>query len=25
MDKTMMFFRDAKQAFLEIIDEVKHM
>jgi len=25
MDRTMMFFRDAKQAFLEIIDEVKHM
>ncbi len=25
MDKTMMFFRDAKQAFLEIIDEVKHL
>jgi len=25
MDKTMMFFRDAKQAFVEIIDEVKHL
>jgi NAD(P) transhydrogenase subunit beta len=25
MEKTMMFFRDAKQAFLEIIDEVKHL
>jgi NAD(P) transhydrogenase subunit beta len=25
MDRTMMFFRDAKQAFLEIIDEVKHL
>ncbi len=25
MDKTMMFFHDAKQAFLEIIDEVKHL
>jgi NAD(P) transhydrogenase subunit beta len=25
MDRTMMFFRDAKQGFLEIIDEVKNM
>ncbi|MDP6824545.1 MAG: NAD(P)(+) transhydrogenase (Re/Si-specific) subunit beta [Dehalococcoidales bacterium] len=25
MDKTMMFFRDGKQAFVELIDEIKHM
>lgn len=25
LDKTMMFFRDGKQAFIEIIDEIKHM
>jgi len=24
-DKTMMFFRDGKQAFVELIDEIKHM
>ena len=25
MDKTMMFFRDGKQAFVEILDEIKNM
>jgi len=25
MDKTMMFFRDGKQAFVELIEEIKHM
>ncbi|MEE8413680.1 MAG: NAD(P)(+) transhydrogenase (Re/Si-specific) subunit beta, partial [Dehalococcoidales bacterium] len=25
MEKTVMFFRDGKQAFVELIDEIKHM